>query len=85
MTWTVQVTDIEKAHSKTAFGDGWMVRYNMLDGLYPHLLGATFMVFAKDEIGVFYEFNKTIENWTKQGPLYGSEVNVTWFEKEEVQ
>lgn len=60
MTWTIQVTDIEAAWPWPEGEGKWMVTYNLLDGTYPHSVGETLMVFAKDEIGVFYAFNKAV-------------------------
>ena len=79
MKWTVQVTNIDK----TLTEGSWVVTYNMLDETYPHSIGQTLMVFAKDEIGVFYAFNKAVKEWS--WAEWVTDIEITWFEKEEVQ
>jgi len=82
MTWTVQVTEIEKARLSPE-EDMWVVTFNLLDGTYPHSVGERLMVFAKDEIGVFYAFNKAVKEWS--WAEWVTDIEITWFEKEEVQ
>ena len=83
MTWTVQVTEIEKARLSEPEENKWVVTFNLLDGTYPHSVGEKLMVFAKDEIGVFYAFNKAVKEWS--WAEWVKDIEITWFEKEEVQ
>ena len=82
MTYTIQVTEIEKARLSPE-EDMWVVTYNLLDGTYPHSVGEKLMVFAKDEMGVFYAFNEAVKEWS--WAEWVKDIEITWFEKEEVQ
>ena len=81
MKWTVQVTEIKEAWPWPK--GKWIVTYNLLDGTYPHSVGEELMVFAKDEMGVFYEFNRAVKEWS--WAEYVKDIEITWFNKEEVQ
>lgn len=76
--WTVHVTDMEQKSKNI-----WEVGYTLYDQTYPHRIDRL-RIQADHEIDVFYKFQARVKSWIDQGPFYGRNIKIVWFEKEEV-
>ena len=78
--WTLHITRLEPAEIPRH----WSVCYALNDQDFPHRIDYM-LVPANDEMEAFYGVQKVVKSWTTQGPFYGWNIAVKWFEKEEVQ
>ena len=78
--WTLHITRLEPAGTPRH----WIVGYTLYDQDFPHHI-ENMLVPANDEMEAFYGVQKVVKSWTTQGPFYGWNIAVKWFEKEEVQ
>ena len=77
--WTLHITRLEPAGTPRH----WIVGYTLYDQDFPHHI-ENMLVPANDEVDAFYALQKVVKSWTTQGPFYGWNIAVKWFEKEEV-
>ena len=78
--WTLHITRLEPAGTPKH----WIVGYTLYDQDFPHRI-EHMLVPANDEMDAFYALQEVVKSWTTQGPFYGWNIAVKWFEKEEVQ